>query len=495
MATATMYAYLSDEDRALVDRIATALEAIGGHLELRELVIGDTTGTDCWEPLDPAQTAADALRIGHVLLTRDDKAPDAGHLWVHPDAASIERVLDRLPVGFQFRDRAGDLWWRRVDGWHSGDHPSEHDASCALSVDAVAWWTPLTVEAVECPTCTYPRRETDGMVCQTCGTDYAAEPDTEGPVDPWAPLDTAAEAARALRVGDRLVAEGTGASLSAEGMTYTHPNVASIAAVLAALPVGAQVRDQYGALWTRDEDGWHLPAGESRPAMIPAKCAPLTVEALPEPDDDLPPGLTLSDDGHLLNWRGENYVRQAGVQARLDYLADLERDHQRTSAAHAAAAERARADADRTAEAADLLQRGAAAERDRLYRLIERAQERAAKAEREVVTLTAEIDRLRGVIDERDAYIATAEANLDTRTRERDVLRARLEYRDVMGTPDTLTPDDAHGITRRLAALIGQDPDHIVLVSPRVDLTPLGHGDLVRVSVAYTYNPRTEAAK
>jgi hypothetical protein len=34
------------------------------------------------------------------------------------------------------------------------------------------------VTRLPCPTCSWPSRETVGMVCQTCGTDYSTDPPT-----------------------------------------------------------------------------------------------------------------------------------------------------------------------------------------------------------------------------------------------------------------------------------------------------------------------------
>ena len=39
--------------------------------------------------------------------------------------------------------------------------------------------------------------------------------------------------------------------------------------------------------------------------------------------DGLPVGLTISDDGNLLNWRGENYVKQGMLTAELGSDGDL----------------------------------------------------------------------------------------------------------------------------------------------------------------------------
>lgn len=57
------------------------------------------------------------------------------------------------------------------------------------------------------------------------------------------------------------------------------------------------MRDPFGAIMGRCDDDW--------------------LDRMTNPHfgrniDGLPVGMTISDDGDLLNWRGENYVRQGG---------------------------------------------------------------------------------------------------------------------------------------------------------------------------------------
>ena len=74
-------------------------------------------------------------------------------------------------------------------------------------------------------------------------------------------------------------------------------------------------------MWKSLEDTRHF---TYETAANPAKTARLVIEWFPTPEqaiaatlgselnpDGLPVGLTISDDGDLLNWRGENYVKQA----------------------------------------------------------------------------------------------------------------------------------------------------------------------------------------
>ncbi|NMF27937.1 hypothetical protein [Cellulosimicrobium aquatile] len=78
-----------------------------------------------------------------------------------------------LKPGTVARSAAGTIAGR-VDSWHGavlGDERSFPWDRLEL---------PLTVLwPQECPTCSWPRRETVNMVCQTCGTDYAAPPTPE----------------------------------------------------------------------------------------------------------------------------------------------------------------------------------------------------------------------------------------------------------------------------------------------------------------------------
>ncbi|MBN0039369.1 hypothetical protein JN535_04165 [Cellulosimicrobium cellulans] len=78
-----------------------------------------------------------------------------------------------LPPGTVVRSAGGSI---------AGRYDAEH--AVVLGDDRAFPWQrlelPLTVLwPKECPTCSGPRRETVNMVCQTCGTDYAAPPTPE----------------------------------------------------------------------------------------------------------------------------------------------------------------------------------------------------------------------------------------------------------------------------------------------------------------------------
>lgn len=61
-------------------------------------------------------------------------------------------------------------------------------------------------ESVACPTCSYPRRETIGLVCQTCGTDYGGPDPDPDPGHTAATLggDAADDNPVTWKVGDRV---------------------------------------------------------------------------------------------------------------------------------------------------------------------------------------------------------------------------------------------------------------------------------------------------
>ena len=90
-----------------------------------------------------------------------------------------------------------------------------------------------------CPTCTWPRRETTGMVCQTCGRDYGArayQPPVD--VDFGAPLPHRHPKIAAVAAGEPHTFELAGYSLLAgvhDGRPFVRAPGANTDEVLAAL--------------------------------------------------------------------------------------------------------------------------------------------------------------------------------------------------------------------------------------------------------------------
>lgn len=65
----------------------------------------------------------------------------------------------------------------------------------------------------------------------------------------------------------------------------------------------------------RQTGGWPGAAVDDGVELIPLNSHHTPVDLIPP---GTPPGLTLSDDGKLLNWLGENYVRQDTVALQID---------------------------------------------------------------------------------------------------------------------------------------------------------------------------------
>lgn len=76
------------------------------------------------------------------------------------------------------RHGAEALAARIVKAQRMGIEPSPHQIRAmayTLGVEEYGGTAPEPGDE-PCPTCSGPIRQTVGMVCQTCGTDYAAEP-------------------------------------------------------------------------------------------------------------------------------------------------------------------------------------------------------------------------------------------------------------------------------------------------------------------------------
>jgi hypothetical protein len=159
------------------------------------------------DPTGPLR--ADYRRIARTII--EGSAPLIAAQALRDDAAKIERwssgteaAVDRLlavvraavarPLRDDWRTDAADLVTDIEVAWARAQHPDDRMrltfilstlAGFWLSVDErdAAWQgepargRSQVMEVLRaCPTCSGPTRETVGMVCQTCGTDYA--PDT-----------------------------------------------------------------------------------------------------------------------------------------------------------------------------------------------------------------------------------------------------------------------------------------------------------------------------
>ena len=184
-------------------------------------------------------------------------------------------------------------------------------------------------ESYPCPKCGHPVEHTHGAIgrppwcfCRACGTMFNPEHTNTQPLG----LADLTGPAPAEPVQEDTVTEPTEtpaaeAKAPREVKHRPDPNTPFTDDDLAKLPNWAQGKVRYlnAQLVRVLEQLASAPAPE-----------PVTGEALPAEGDTPPLGLTVSEDGDLLNWEGENYVRQSELVAvrytagaRLARLAEL----------------------------------------------------------------------------------------------------------------------------------------------------------------------------
>ena len=186
-------------------------------------------------------------------------------------------------------------------------------------------------ESYPCPKCGHPVEHTHGAIgrppwcfCRACGTMFNPEHTNTQPLG----LADLTGPAPAEPVQEDTVTEPTETPAAAaeakaprEVKHRPDPNTPFTDDDLAKLPNWAQGKVRYlnAQLVRVLEQLASAPAPE-----------PVTGEARPAEGDTPPLGLTVSEDGDLLNWEGENYVRQSELVAvrytagaRLARLAEL----------------------------------------------------------------------------------------------------------------------------------------------------------------------------
>ena len=184
-------------------------------------------------------------------------------------------------------------------------------------------------ESYPCPKCGHPVEHTHGAIgrppwcfCRACGTMFNPEHTNTQPLG----LADLTGPAPAEPVQEDTVTEPTEtpaaeAKAPREVKHRPDPNTPFTDDDLAKLPNWAQGKVRYlnAQLVRVLEQLASAPAPE-----------PVTGEARPAEGDTPPLGLTVSEDGDLLNWEGENYVRQSELVAvrytagaRLARLAEL----------------------------------------------------------------------------------------------------------------------------------------------------------------------------
>ena len=178
-------------------------------------------------------------------------------------------------------------------------------------------------ESYPCPKCGHPVEHTHGAIgrppwcfCRACGTMFNPEHTNTQPLGP-AP----AEPVQEDTVTEPTETPAAEAKAPREVKHRPDPNTPFTDDDLAKLPNWAQGKVRYlnAQLVRVLEQLASAPAPE-----------PVTGEARPAEGDTPPLGLTVSEDGDLLNWEGENYVRQSELVAvrytagaRLARLAEL----------------------------------------------------------------------------------------------------------------------------------------------------------------------------
>lgn len=185
-------------------------------------------------------------------------------------------------------------------------------------------------ESYPCPKCGHPVEHTHGAIgrppwcfCRACGTMFNPEHTNTQPLglaDPT-PGPAPAEPVQEDTVTEPTETPAAEAKAPREVKHRPDPNTPFTDDDLAKLPNWAQGKVRYlnAQLVRVLEQLASAPAPE-----------PVTGEARPAEGDTPPLGLTVSEDGDLLNWEGENYVRQSELVAvrytagaRLARLAEL----------------------------------------------------------------------------------------------------------------------------------------------------------------------------
>ena len=184
-------------------------------------------------------------------------------------------------------------------------------------------------ESYPCPKCGHPVEHTHGAIgrppwcfCRACGTMFNPEHTNTQPLglaDLTGPAP--AEPVQEDTVTEPAETPAAEAKAPREVKHRPDPNTPFTDDDLAKLPNWAQGKVRYlnAQLVRVLEQLASAPAPE-----------PVTGEARPAEGDTPPLGLTVSEDGDLLNWEGENYVRQSELVAvrytagaRLARLAEL----------------------------------------------------------------------------------------------------------------------------------------------------------------------------
>lgn len=141
-----------------VERLAAEIQAVR---ELRNRII--------------AEWPTDTVNIGVVIGLLDDALEPP-----LTDNDALNQTRDALHIAFTLIANARNSLDNNVsnrdpvlaDQWHEAAARFMQDYNANLDV-----YTGYRVSGRnECPTCSGPVRETVGMVCQTCGTDYGKEP-------------------------------------------------------------------------------------------------------------------------------------------------------------------------------------------------------------------------------------------------------------------------------------------------------------------------------
>jgi len=215
-----------------------------------------------------------------------------------------------------------------------------------------------TATAYPCPECGQPVEYTHGAIgrppwcfCRACGTMFNPEHTDTPPLTPAAKLRQAAQTTVDEDDAQRLLAQAEALApiQPVQEDTVTEP-AAETPAAEAKAPREVKHRPDPNTPFTED-DLAKLPnwaqgkvrylnaqlvrvleqlASTPTPAAAERFLEPVTGEARPAEGDTPPLGLTVSEDGDLLNWQGENYVRQGELvavrytaAARLARLAEL----------------------------------------------------------------------------------------------------------------------------------------------------------------------------
>ena len=196
-------------------------------------------------------------------------------------------------------------------------------------------------ETYPCPKCGHPVEHTHGAIgrppwcfCRACGTMFNPEhTNTQplGPADLTRPAP--AEPVQEDTVTEPTETPAAEAKAPREVKHRPDPNTPFTDDDLAKLPNWAQGKVRYlnAQLVRVLEQLATVPAAPGDVILTPGEhAAVVTGEAQPAEGDTPPLGLTVSEDGDLLNWEGENYVRQSELAAvrytagaRLARLAEL----------------------------------------------------------------------------------------------------------------------------------------------------------------------------